>query len=111
MRMLQIGSDVDLRQKPLRTKHRGQLGPQHLERDVAVVLEVAGEVNRGHAAGTQLTLDLVPIGDVGHESIQWRRRHKHVPVLGELREEVLAKITCGRVESNPLNLETASDAL
>ena len=34
-------------------------GLEHLERDVAVVLEVAGEVDRGHAAGADLALDLV----------------------------------------------------
>jgi len=35
---------------------------QHLERDCAIVLAVLGEIDRGHAAATELTLDLVLIG-------------------------------------------------
>ena len=37
----------------------GELGMQHLEGDVAVVLEVVGEVDRGHAAAPELPLDAV----------------------------------------------------
>jgi hypothetical protein len=32
---------------------------QHLDRDVAVVLEVAGEVHGRHAAGAELAVDAV----------------------------------------------------
>jgi hypothetical protein len=37
----------------------GQIGMQHLQRDSPSMLEVVREVNRGHAARTQLALDAV----------------------------------------------------
>ena len=40
-----------------------QLGVQHLERDRPVVLQVAGEVDRGHAAAAELALDAVAVAE------------------------------------------------
>ena len=45
----------------------GQLRPQHLHRDLAVVLEVLGEVDRGHAPLAQLPLEAVAVGEGGDE--------------------------------------------
>ena len=50
VRVLEIGGGLDLAQEPLGADHRGQLGAQDLDRDLAVVLEVLREVHRGHAA-------------------------------------------------------------
>jgi len=36
-----------------------KVGAEHLERDGTVVLQVAGEVDRSHAAAAELTLDRV----------------------------------------------------
>ena len=41
VRMLQIGGELDLGEEPLGAEHRGELGVQHLERDVAVVPQVS----------------------------------------------------------------------
>ncbi len=60
--MLQVGGDLDLGQESLGAEHRGQLRPQHLDRDLAVVLQVLGEIDRGHAALAQLPLDAVAVG-------------------------------------------------
>ena len=38
-----------------------ELGAEHLDRDLAVVLEVLGEVDRGHAAPAELALDPVAV--------------------------------------------------
>ena len=57
--MMQPGGDVDLEQKPLRPHRRRQLGTQHLHRHVAMVLQVLGEVDRGHAAGAALALEAI----------------------------------------------------
>ena len=62
--MLEVGGGLDLGQEPLGADDRGQLGAQHLDRHLAVVLEVLGEVDRGHAAGAQLPLDAVAVGEV-----------------------------------------------
>jgi hypothetical protein len=43
--------------KTLRPDDCGQLRLQDLERDLALVLEVVGQVDGGHAAFAELTLD------------------------------------------------------
>ena len=58
--MLQIRSDPDLGQEPLWTEQRAEVGAENLERDAAVVPQVARKVDCRHAASTDLALDLVP---------------------------------------------------
>ena len=55
------------REEPLGAEDGGQLGLQHLDRDVAVVLEVVGEIHGRHAALAQLALDPVAVGQGGLE--------------------------------------------
>ncbi len=43
------------------SENSGEFGAQDLDGDLAVVFEILGEVDRGHAAGTQLALDPIPI--------------------------------------------------
>ena len=62
VRVLEVGGGLDLAQEPLGADDRGQLGPQHLDRDLAVVLEVLGEVDGGHAALAELALEAVAVG-------------------------------------------------
>src|SRR5665213_3513643 len=59
--MLQIGCELDLLQKPLGAEHRGQFSVQHLDRDLAVMLEILGEVYGRHATRAELALDAVAI--------------------------------------------------
>jgi len=66
--MLQRRDGLDLAEEPFGPDHRGQLRPEHLDRHPAVVLEVLGEVHRGHAARAQLPLDGVAVGQRGGES-------------------------------------------
>ena len=66
--MLQVGDGLDLAQEPLGADHRGELGAQDLDGDLAVVLEVLGQVHRGHAALAQLALDAVAVGERGGEA-------------------------------------------
>ena len=77
IRMLQVGGDLDLLEEPLRADDRGQLGAQHLERHLAAVLEILGEVDRGHATRAQLPLDAVAIGEgvreAGHQGCHGTR--------------------------------------
>ncbi len=60
--MLEIGGGLDLGEEPLGADHRGQLGPEDLDGDLALVPEVVGEVDRGHAARPELALDAVAVG-------------------------------------------------
>ena len=66
--MLQVGGGLDLGEEALGADDGGELGPQHLDRDLAVVLEVVGEVDRGHAALAQLALKAVAVGEGGGEA-------------------------------------------
>jgi hypothetical protein len=55
--MLEVGCDLDLGQKAFSPDNRSQFRLQDLEGHFAVVLEVVGQVDRGHAALAQFTLD------------------------------------------------------
>jgi len=61
-------SSRDLPEKTLGAQRRCYLRPQHLERDGPVMLQVVREIDRGHAAPTQLTLDAVATGQSGGET-------------------------------------------
>ncbi len=59
--MLQVRSDLDLVQEALGAEDGGEFGAEDFDGNLAVVLEVVGEVDRGHAAGAQLALDPIAI--------------------------------------------------
>ena len=61
--MLQVRRDLDLGEKPVDAKHGAEFGLQDLERDLTVVLEVAGEVHRRHAAFADFANDGVAAGE------------------------------------------------
>jgi hypothetical protein len=52
-----VGGDLDLAEKPLWPDRSGQRGMEHLDRDLPVMLEVFGEVDRPHAAVAELALE------------------------------------------------------
>ena len=60
--MCQPRGDLDLAQESLLHDRGGQLGVQHLDRDLAAVLEVLGEIDGRHAAASDLAIDPVPVG-------------------------------------------------
>ncbi len=74
--MLEVGGGPDLAQEPLGPDHGGQLGSQHLDRDLAVVPQILREVDCGYASLAQLALDAVAVGEGGRER---RRENAHGP--------------------------------
>ena len=66
--MLQFGGGLDLTEKPLATKCRAQVRMQHLDGDIAIVLEVVGAVDGRHATGTEFAVDAVSVMEGGGES-------------------------------------------
>ena len=66
--MLEPGGDLDLAGEALGAEGGGELGAQDLERHLAVVLQVLGEVDGGHAALAELPLDAVALGEGGLQS-------------------------------------------
>jgi len=72
----EVRGGLDLAEEPLRPDRRRQLGPQHLHRHFAAVLEVFGEVDGGHAPLAQLSLNAVGVGqcsgqagDISHAGV------------------------------------------
>jgi hypothetical protein len=70
MRVLQSGRRLDLGQEPLGAEHRRQVGLEDLDRHLAVVPEVFGQVHRGHAALAQLPLEAVAVGEACPEALK-----------------------------------------
>jgi hypothetical protein len=66
--VLQTSGELDLAQEALRAERRGYLRVQHLEGDPPVMLEVLGEVDRGHAPAAKLALEHVAVGQSGLEA-------------------------------------------
>ena len=64
--MLQPSAEADLAQETIGSYRVSQLRAQDLERDRTVVPDMVGEVDRSHAAATELALDAVA---VGHSSL------------------------------------------
>ena len=58
--MLQVGGDLDLGQEPFEAEYGTEFGFQDFQRDIAVVLDIAREVDGGHAALAELAFDGVP---------------------------------------------------
>src|SRR6476660_485138 len=61
MRVLQVGRETDLSQEALGAKDCRQFGPEQLERHGPVMLQVAGEIDCGHAAAPELAVEAVAI--------------------------------------------------
>ncbi len=59
--MLEAGRDLDLPHKALGAERLGQLLVQDLEGDWPIVPEIACQVDRGHAAPTELPLEQVAV--------------------------------------------------
>ncbi len=59
VRVLQVGGGLDLLEETLGTDDSRKLRTQYLERDLAAVPDVFGEVDRRHAAGAEVALDRV----------------------------------------------------
>jgi hypothetical protein len=80
--MIQPGSEADLAEEALGTQGRGELRVEQLQGDPPVVLEVLGEIDRGHSAAAELALETVAVAesvpelddDIGHSGgLRWRR--------------------------------------
>ena len=59
VRVLQVGRGADFREESLGAEGSGEVGMQHLDRDLARVLEVVREVDGGHPALPEFALEPV----------------------------------------------------
>ncbi len=103
--MLEIRSSRYLLHESFGAEHGGEFGAQDFNRDLTVVLKILGKINRGHAALTDLTLDLVAASKcgfqvfpaVGHRELRWVKQRKlerdmnlHIWDISGVLVEVLA---------------------
>ena len=69
--MLQLRRQLDLAEESIGTERGREVGPQHLDRDLPMVLEVLREIHRPHAAASQLPLQAVAVakgfGELGRD--------------------------------------------
>ena len=63
--MLELGGRLDLAQEALGAERGAEVRMEHLDRHVAVVLEVVGEIHRRHSARAEFALDAVAAGQGG----------------------------------------------
>ncbi len=68
--MLQTSGDGDLAREALGAECGRELLSQHLDGDLALVLQVFGKVDRCHATLPELALEAVPVGEGGGESFE-----------------------------------------
>ena len=67
---------MDLAEEPLRAEHRGQLGFQNLDRDLALMLDVVCEIHRRHPTGAYLTLDPIAVGESNFKAVEELSAHR-----------------------------------
>src|SRR5438034_9509814 len=75
---LERGRDLDLAQETLGTDRGAEIGSEHLDRHLTAVLQVVGEIDRGHSSLTQRALQAVAVGqrlEIGRASCRERVEH------------------------------------
>ena len=61
MGVVKLRDQPDFPQESLAAELGRDVGPEHLERDIAIVFEIVREVHRGHAALTQFAVEAVAV--------------------------------------------------
>jgi hypothetical protein len=61
VRVAQFGCSGDLTQETIPAQCGGELGAEHLDSDLAAVLQILGEINDRHPPRAELALKVVPI--------------------------------------------------
>ena len=79
VRVLQARGGLDLAQKAPTAERRAQVGVQHLDGHITIVLEIVREVHGGHATGAEFAVDAVAVGQRSGEAL---RRQTHAEPLG-----------------------------
>lgn len=67
--MIEVRGDPDLGEEALGAQHHRQLGSEHLERYLPLVLQLRREIDRGHSPRAELTLDAIAVLDRREEEL------------------------------------------
>ncbi len=65
--MAELTGDADLAGEPFGAEHGGELGTEDLDGDRAIVFQVVGKVDSGHAAVAEFALEAVAAGQGSRE--------------------------------------------
>jgi hypothetical protein len=90
VRVIQPCREGDLTKEPLGAKGGGELGPERFQGNGAVVLEIMGQLDRGHPAPSELAVHAVTLGQgsvqpielVTHLLLPYRRMKLHYSGIG-----------------------------
>ena len=82
--VLKLGCGLDLPREPIAPERGGQLGAQHFDRDLAMVLDIEGKIDGRHPPRAKLPLDAVAAGQrlrhalesVGHARLTCDRQRE-----------------------------------
>jgi hypothetical protein len=72
VRVLERRGGLDLLDEPLGAEDRRELRAQHLDRDPSLVLQVVGEIDRGHPPLAQVAFDAIAAGEGRGEAVRGR---------------------------------------
>ena len=70
VRVLELGGHANFTVESLGTDRGAELRVQHLDGDLALMLEILREVDGGHAAGAELAFHAIPVGQSRLQSIE-----------------------------------------
>ena len=82
--MLQVRGELDFLEEALGAERGGQLGPQDLDGHPPAMLEVFGQIDRGHAPAADHALDPIAIAQRGAQAVECRSRHEQDRVRGSI---------------------------
>jgi hypothetical protein len=77
--MLQIRGGADLLEEAFSSDHYCEVRVQHLDRDLAIVLQVVSQPDRGHPARPERPLDAVAAGE-GRGETGGRLSHRFLDI-------------------------------
>jgi hypothetical protein len=65
------GGELNFPKEAFNPFRSAELRADHLYRNLALVAEIPGEIDRRHATGADLTLDDIPVAQGGRESLRY----------------------------------------
>jgi len=74
MGVVEAGGGFDLEKKALRAECSSELGSQNLDRDLATMFLVMGEIDGRHPPSAELPLNLVPVAQGGFQASEQGRQ-------------------------------------
>ncbi len=80
--VMQAGGDLDLVQESRCANFGGEVGTEHLDRDLSLVLQIVGEEHGRHSALSEFPLEPISVGDCNAEAIEQIRRSVLQPQIG-----------------------------